>query len=62
MEEGGLLAEGMQHGNEGVEEDRSGPGHHRGSVMDYGIGSRTVHHQEGVTARAGRISLPLGAS
>jgi len=29
--------------------------------MDYGIGSRTAH-QEGVTARAGRISLTLGTS
>jgi len=65
MGEGVLPAEATQHGNEDVEEDRPRPGHHRhhrGSAMDYGIGSRTVQHQEGVTARAGRISLTPGTS
>ena len=62
MEEGALPAEAMQHGNEDVEEGRPRLGHHRGSAMDCGIGSRTVQPREGVTAHAGRISLPLGAS
>ena len=28
--------------------------------MDYGTGSRTAQHRDWVTARAGRISVPLG--